>query len=437
MRSRRSTRLCAALLACACGPGTASSTEGTGDTGSGSGSADTGSDGSGDASATGDDTTDAGEPVCEPRTNATLDWQKGGSDDALPSAGRDIAVAIDGAGRVVVAATDETETDADILVSQLDPSGTLQWSLRYEGPAGLRDEVLGLAVDPEGFAYVAVREQTRELISEGFGNVAERTVVILAIDPEGGKRWRFDREIAPPEYNDNARAGDIALTPSGDVIVVDADADLASAQTPPSLLRLDRWGNELLRTDLATDMSDITSLRIATTPDGAIWITAAIYSEIRVLRTDAFGAIAWDERQTSGDYVTAITAGLNNEAYVLRTTGDPEAGDAGFQLSRYEPDGAVAWTQTLGFSTGSGYPAGIAIDCDGSPIVAAELEDYPMRTAWLTAFTAAGEPSWSAELPDAGNAGPRSIARGQDGTLALGGIEGSNDSFEPWLAHVR
>lgn len=47
--------------------------------------------------------------------------------------------------------------------------------------------MLGLAVDLDGRTYVAVREQTRKLVAEGFGDQSERDVVLLAIDPDGGK----------------------------------------------------------------------------------------------------------------------------------------------------------------------------------------------------------------------------------------------------------
>lgn len=437
MSTRGALRLVAAMLACACGPSTSTPADTDDDTDTDDGTDTSDAPGSGDASSTGDDTqTDTGAPACEPRTGAAIEWEHDAGDEVLPAAGRgDVAVAIDGAGRVLVATTDLTEDDFDVLVSQLDPGGTLRWSLRYEGPAGLDDDLLGLAVDPGGLAYVAVREQTRELIAEGFGNVSEHDVVLLAIDADGGKRWRYARGIPPGPYGENVRVGDIAITPSGDVILVDADVNTGG--TPPSLLRLDRFGNELLRADLPTDVEDVARLRITVTPDDATWVAAAAWSENRILRLDSAAMIDVDESFGGDVFFTALAAGPENETYILGGIGDPEAGDGGLTLSRYEPDGTIAWTQTLTFSTGAGYPAGVVVDCDGSPIVAAELEAYPMRTAWLTAFTPAGDPSWSAELPEAGNAAPRSIARGPDGALAIGGLVGTTNTLTPWLAHLR
>lgn len=433
MRALHFAQVLAAGLVCACGPSTSISMgTDTTDTETGEGS----TSGDGDEGTATDDGTGTGEPACEPRGEAILDWQHRRGEDGLPSAGGEIAVAIDGAGRIVAATTDETEADADILVTQHDAGGALRWTVRYEGPAGLHDDVLGVAVDPDGLAYVAVLEQTRELVAEGFGTIAEYAIVILAIDAEGGKRWRFVREIPPGEYGNNARAAGIALTSSGHVIVVDADA--AGASTPPSFLRIDRFGNELVRRDLGVDSTGVYDVAIAVTPTDWAWVGISSYGETRIMRIKPLGEIEWDLRDQDPEaFLTGVAAGFGEHGHVVRRIGDAEAGTAGFRLSRYGPDGALAWETDTAFDTGDGHPGGVVLDCDGAPIVAAEIADYPMRSAWLFGFTTSGAPTFTASLADGTDAAPRSIARAADGALAIGGLEGTNDSLGPWLARVR
>lgn len=431
MSARPLATLAAAAIACACGPSSAGeASDATGDP-SGSGDDTSGTD---EADDTADDATgtDPGEPACVPRADAASDWQKTGSDDPLPSAGRDVHTAVDGTGRVVVASTDETESDPDVLVAQIDPDGATRWTLRYEGPAGLRDEVLAVAADPDGRVYVAVREETRELVSEGFGTITEFAIVVLAIDADGGKRWRYVREVAPGQYTSNARAADLALTESGDVVLV--DVDVSSTDVPPQLLRLDRFGNEILRADVPLDTFDVQDVHIAVTPTDHTWVGITRYGETHVARLDPSGAVTFDIREDADDaYITGVAAGVDEHGHVLVRTGDAEAGTAGLRLTRYATDGAIAWQTDMAFAAGDGHPAGVVLDCDRTPIVAAEISDIPMRTAVLYGFSLAGDPTWVAEL-DGDDLAPRSLARGPDGALAIAGLRGTTNTFVPWLA---
>jgi len=338
-------------------------------------------------------------------------------------------------GGVVVAVTDESEDDTDVVVSRVDSAGTAQWSLRYEGPAGLDDHALDVAVAGDGSIYVVVREQTLELISEGFGNKAERTVVVLAIDPAGGRRWRWARDVPPPMYNDNARMAALAVSETGHIVMIDADAT-SEGIAPPSFVELDRWGNEIVRADLETSVEDVLAMDLAIAPSGDVWVAGSIYGESWIARVRADATIVWEERtQPASVRATAIAAGDADEAYALFANGDAEAGDAGFELRRYEPDGTTAWTYAMQWPSGDGYPAAVVVDCDGAPIVAGEIAAVPMRSAWIGGITTAGELAWSSTLTEDRPIAPRSLARADDGTLVLGGLEGSAE-LGPWIARL-
>ncbi len=427
MSARIRVGLVTSLLAAACGPKTSSSQD-TGDDTT-VGDDDTGTTGTPDA--TGTETGDS-EPICTPRDGAGLDWQLTGSDPALPDEGGTVHVAVDDSGRILFAAADATDTDRDVLIGQLDTSGASPWSLRYEGPAGLRDEVLGVAVDPDGRGYVAILEQTRELVSEGYGNQAEFVIVVLAFGPDGSKRWRYVRELPPPVYNDNARHGDITLSSEGDVVVADF---AVQADAPPHLLRLDRFGNEVLRTELGLASDPVDSVRIAVTPTNHTWVGTTSNGTTRVARIDPTGATVWEEGDSTYAFLTDVAAGDDEHAYVLRRIGDEEAGNGGFRLSRYTPDGGLVWEADTGFETGGGYPAGVVLDCDGAPIVAVEVSDPSQRLGAVFGFSTAGAATWSADL-DAVNIAPRTLARGADGTLVVGGLQGSATPLRPWIAAI-
>lgn len=422
---------CAALLA-ACGPDGAVAAD---DTSTGSTSSDANSNES--SADSGSDGSDTGDVACEPWTDAAFDWQLGRGDVSVPAAGGPALVASLRGGGIVAAATDETEDDTDVWLGAYAPDGAQAWTLRYEGPAGLDDMALGIAVAGDGSIYVVVREQTAELVSEGFDNQATRTLVVLALEPDGGRRWRWQRDIPPPLSYDNARAAAIAVTSADHVLVF--DADVSESIAPPSLAELDRLGNEILRVDLATTLYSAHSLGVAASTTGDVWAVAAVSGDreenwIARLRPD--GTIAWEDRgPPTIDRASSVAAGDSDEAYVLVTNGDAEAGTVGWELRRYEPDGAVAWTYEMQWPTGDGHAAAVVVDCDGAPIVAGEISDVPMRTAWIGGITTAGAMAWSSTLDDARSLAPRSLSLAPDGTLALGGLEGT-DTLGPWFARV-
>lgn len=96
----------------------------------------------------------------------------------------------------------------DFLTTRWNPSGTLLWAHRYNGPGNGDDLVVGLRVDAAGSAYVAG-------VSPGAGTGTD--FALLKIEPTGNVPWtrRYDSGAAGP--NDSARA--IALADSGAIAV--------------------------------------------------------------------------------------------------------------------------------------------------------------------------------------------------------------------------
>lgn len=425
MRCARAAAI-AGLLA-ACGPDTNEQDP------SSSTSATTSDGGTDDATSTG--AADTGvDPQCQPWPEVELGWERDG-DDALPAVGGIARVAIMPEGGVVVATTDETEEDEDVVVALVDWSGDAAWSLRYEGMAGLTDEALDVEVAPDGSVYVVVREQTKELISEGFGSRYERTIAVLAIEPSGARRWRYERVVPPPQYNDNARAAGLAVTDDGHVIVVDGDAtseDIA----PPRLLELDRFGNAIVDAELDVALAEVQVLDVDASATDAVYVVAVRYGGSWIARLQRDGTIVWVDDGDPGNVIAmSVAAGDDDAAYVLARTGDEEAGDAGFELRRYDAEGSVAWTSGDAWPTGSGSPAAVVVDCDGAPLVVGEVSEADDRHGWVGRFSPQGDLSWSTTLESVRAIAPRSAALGSGGFF-VGGLEGG-DALGPWIARLE
>ena len=64
-------------------------------------------------------------------------------------------IALDSAANIYVCGgSDGSGTERDYATIKYNPDGVQQWVARYDGPANLRDEVAGLAIDAQGNVYV-------------------------------------------------------------------------------------------------------------------------------------------------------------------------------------------------------------------------------------------------------------------------------------------
>jgi hypothetical protein len=427
MTRARATTLVALLVGCGPEHSTDSEASTTTTATTGDPSADDGSAGTVDA---GPLDMGTGDPPCVPWTGAALGWERDG-DDVLPRTGGVARVAVAPDGAISVAVTDTTEDDEDVVVMQLDVDGNEAWSLRYEGMAGLTDEPLDIAVADDGSIYVVVREQTLELVSEGFGSRYEWTLVVLAIEPSGERRWRYERVISP-DYDAPVRTAGIDVAVDGHPIVVEGAPEV---NLPPHLLELDRFGNAITSVDLDAG-SFAQHIDVDVSATDAVYALAVGYEGSWIGRVQRDGAVAWADESDPGNVVAmSVAAGADDEAYVLARIGDDETGDSGFELRRYDADGTIAWRFEQEWSTGAGAPAAVVVDCDGAPLVVGEEQGQSDRDAWIGRISPSGALAWSTTLTSVRAIAPRSVALLGE-MLVLGGLEGG-DELGPWVARLQ
>jgi hypothetical protein len=385
---------------------------------------------SGDTSSSTDEST--GEPdVCTPVVGAAIDAEHRRDDPGMPGAGDAVEVAAGPSGAIVAAMTDGDEDDDDVLVTGFGASDNVQWSTRYEGMAGLQDAALDVVVDRDGYVYALVREQISELVSEGFGNRNRWALVVLAIGPGGEHRWRYQRSN-DPAGDEDLRSAALVVDGDGRLVLVDADANGADTGAL-AFTALDRHGNTLLHVEPGTNPSGAPSVELAAAADGDVVVAVGAYAERWIARLAADGAILWEHGdEVDDEYVSAIAVDHDDVAWTLLSTGDVEAGTAGFALHRHDRDGVALPVLDHAFEGGSGYAGGLVIDCDGKAIVAAETGFAPDRRAEIIAVTGDGAVAWSTELESSRPLAPRSLTALGDGGLVIGGLDGEN--LGPWVA---
>jgi len=129
---------------------------------------------------------------------------------------------VDPDGNVLIAGRSDSDSSADIYLAKFSADGVLQWNQRFDGEAGATDYATGLAVAPDGAAYVAG-------VTQPFAGFTFYFTAKYA--PDGSLEWT--RQYGGPT-DGGSRAIGIALGADRDVFVtgtsvdVDADIDIAT-----------------------------------------------------------------------------------------------------------------------------------------------------------------------------------------------------------------
>ncbi len=343
---------------------------------------------------------------------------------------RPIAIATDSAGNLYLAGilADTVRLGPDLIgtpatitqfVASWTPSGTLRWARTAASGAGLQPG--GMAVDTNGDVYVAAV-------------VATGTV-------------RVDRGIL----------ADTTLTvASGNAIVA---------------VRYDSAGTFVWAHTLA-NAGTVTCAGLATGPNG-IWIagtydnavtlgsfahTSAGQSDVYLALIDRDGTVLRSQSAggIGGDVATALAADRQGNPVLLGTFAGTATfgnrtlrsdGPIGLFLTRFQPDGTVAWARADGGSTFT--PVGLALGVAPGGAIAVAVSYFDRLTladrthtasseadAVVAAFTASGEPTWSYEIGGPVIQSVSGVAVGADGSACITGYSQSQSVGSMFVQRV-
>lgn len=363
-----------------------------GDDGSGTGEGSTTvTAGPGSSSGTtGADTTATTEGPDLTTGPSTLDDSGPGEDSETgnPTTGDTPASCGDGMPDADEACDDGNRVDADGCNNDCTISGSVLWFHGQAGGVGQSEEGFGIAVDPEGRAYVAgdlhngvdldhfIRQYEddglgwTQVIDGGGGNDGARSLAL-----HGGTIYTGGYRVVPGqsnniwlrsfgldgsagwivEYNDllsgsNVGQG-VAVDPSGNVIVV------GNETVEPLAPQVNAWARKYTA---------------AGTPVWTVGYGGPAADQARAVATDAAGNVAVAGYETVG-------------------------AQADLWVRVYDPNGSPLWTATYGNVNGLDDDAqGVAFDGDGNLVVAGwEIDPVIPWRLWLTKYDPAGVPLWT------------------------------------------
>lgn len=262
--------------------------------------------------------------------------------------------------------------DKDIVLVKDSPTGARLWT-RELGTAGL-ERAYGVAIDPTG--DVVVTGYTKgDFDGSHAGNTTD-DVFVVKFDSDGNREWV--RQFGVPAVADRGYA--IATDATANVYVTgytrgalagpnqgDKDVYLAKLDSNGAQVWLQQFGSA--GEDKAWGVAATgDGLRLAGMTSGALG-TAAGALDGWVARYDAAGNRAWLQQfgTAANEEVWGLTADAGGNTYIAGYSAGafdgPLAGDKDLIAARFDPSGAMTWTDQLGTDLND---KGAAVQLDGA-----------------------------------------------------------------------
>lgn len=278
-----------------------------------------------------------------------------------------LGVSIDGAGNIwVVGDTDgalpgqSSAGRSDAFVQLYDAEGTLQWSRQWG--TDITDTAVAVHTDAAGNGYVVgtVGDRPRAIFTwDGF---------IRKYDSAGQLQW--ERKMITVE-NDGATG--VAADSAGNTWVAGLTAASLDGQPylggleDAFLQKYDSAGDLLWTRQFGTDTSD-RAYDVAINASGESWVVGTTDGNLDGQSTlggkdaflrlhDADGAPLWTRQlgNSGDDLATSVSIDGSGHAWIGGYVGDsrwiggePNAGQEDGFIQRYDPQGTLLWTRTLG-----------------------------------------------------------------------------------------
>lgn len=312
-----------------------------------------------------------------------------------PGHGEDIpaGVVCDAADNIYVAGHSLGDSSgSDFILIKYSPAGAEEWVRRYNGPGNGTDAILGVSVDLVNSVYVTG-------VSEGSGTGADN--LTIKYSPDGDKRWEARYNYPGSDYDEGTT---LAVDSSGNVYVLGRSEFSASADDIITI-KYDADGNEKWtnRYDGPRHRFDEPSA-IALCGAGRVSVTGrsegtSTGMDYITIQYDTAGAERWASRYNgpANNADAAVALATDDSANVYVTGYSLGSGSAyDYATVKYDTAGLEQWVARWnGPDNASDFPTGLVMGGGGDFYVTGNAYSSGTVAGWGTVkYNSSGQRVW-------------------------------------------
>lgn len=271
------------------------------------------------------------------------------------------AVAVDGAGNVLVTGSTYDSAGLNYTTIKYSPSGDAVWVRKYNGPGSGDDVANDLTVDDSGNVYVTGRSYAASSLDD---------YATIKYSPAGNTLW-VRRYNGPGNSTDEAQ--DIAVDGDGNVYVIGysfgsgTDFDYATIKYSPTgdTLWVRRYNTSSILPDYAYGLAVDGNSNVYITGHSYGAGTSADYATIKYSPTgDTLWVRRYDDPGNFNDFALSLAIDDSGNVYVTGYTADTIT-IFDYTTIKYSPTGNILWVRSYN-GPANGIDVGTAIVVDNA-----------------------------------------------------------------------
>lgn len=329
----------------------------------------------------------------------------------------------------------------DALVFMTDSSGTPLWTTVYGG--GNHESAIGIVQLPDGGYAISGRTASH--------SYSDIDLYFARLDAQGG----VTNFKSYGGYGEDRSMGMIP-TSDGQFLIFGATRNgtisFGTSLQDVMLLKVTEYGDVIWSRAYGGDVSEV-SYSVKETPEGDFivfaygdsWANQYVSTDMYLLKIDSKGNLLWTVCYGGDGYemITAASAGYvspQGDIYVMGATNSYGAGDYDQILMKFDSQGTLQWTRTIG-TLGYDYGRGVITTGDDN-VLAWGFIANPLngsRNALVTKFTSDdGVPIWSKSYGGTSDDDIYRIQETSGDSLVMMGLATSfgNGGKDIWLIHT-
>ena len=332
--------------------------------------------------------------------------------------GESLAVAPDGSLLLTGYTTSFGAGGQDVFLAKFYSNGSLAWAQTLGGAGN--DEGNSLVIAPDGSLVL-----TGLTTSFGAGSY---DVLLAKFQSNGNLAW-----VQTLGGTGSDQGYGLAIAPDGSLLLTGLTTSFGAGNDDVFLAKFQANGS-LAWAQTLGGVRDDYGVSLAIGPDDSLLLTGTTASfgsgnfDVLIAKFQPNGSLAWIQTLggTNIDYGISLGAAQDGSLWLTGYTNSFGAQNDDMLLTKFQSNGSLAWAQTLG-GRGTDYALSLAVAPDGSLVLTGSTTSFGAggQDVFLAKFCSNGSLAWAQTLGGAGNDEGNSLVIAPDGSLVLTGFTNS------------